>query len=126
MSATYADWNQVPSHIEAKIRQIWEGSGCATYEQTKDRNGEPITVYKLSDYTVALNTDYLTTEQKLRFFDLAMQKGLPLDALLHKLSFEPDCIRVHDEIYHIPGIIHGTWLHCGLFGGMDETGYIHT
>lgn len=130
MSATYETWRDVPAATEAKIRKIWQGSGCATYEQTTDRNGEPVTVYKLSDYNVALNADYLTVEQKLRFFDLAVQKGILLDAFLHKLRFEPECIQVGSgngkEIYHVPGIICGTWPHCGLYGAMDETGYIHT
>jgi hypothetical protein len=126
MSATYADWNQVPAHIEAKIRKIWSGSGCATYDKGWDRNNDAITIYKLSDYNVALNADYLTTEQKLRMFDIALQKGIPLDSFLHSLRFEPECIRVRDEIYHVPGIIHGTWPHCGLYGGMDESGYVHT
>jgi hypothetical protein len=126
MSATYADWNNVPAHIERKIRKIWNGSGTACWDKGWDRNNDPITIYKLADYCVARNLDYLTDEQKLRMFDLVASSGAILSNLLETLSFEIETVRVHDEIYHLPGIIVGTWPHCKMFGGMDESGYVHT
>lgn len=126
MAQTFSNWNDVPKHLEAKVRKFWNGSGTATYDKSFDRNNEPITVYKLTDYKVALNLDYLTKEQKIKLFDIAAERSIILQNLLHSLSFEIETIRVHNEIYHLPGIVVGTWPHCNLFGGMDETGYIHT
>ena len=126
MAQSYTDWKQVPAHLERKIRKMWSGSGTATYENSFDRNDDPITVYRLADYKVALNADYLTTEQKVRLFDLCADRSIILSNLLHCLSFEPETIRVHNEIYHLPGIVVGTWPHCNLYGGLDETGCIHT
>ena len=126
MAQTYASWNDVPAHLEAKVRQMWNGSGTVTYDPGFDRNNDKITIYKLADYKVALNLDYLSTDQKLRLFDLATTPGVILSNLLHCLSFEIETIRVHDEIYHLPYMIAGTWPHCRTFGVMDETGYIHT
>ena len=126
MAQTYTDWNQVPAHIEAKIRKIWNGSGTATYDKGYDRNNDQVTIYKLADYKVALNLDYLTLDQKVRLFDLVAASGGILSNLLHSLAFEIETIRVHDEIYHLPGVIVGTWPHCNMFGAMDETGYVHT
>jgi hypothetical protein len=126
MSQTFPDWNQVPAHLERKVRSVWNGSGTATYDKSFDRNNDPITVYKLADYKVALNTDYLTTEQKVKLFDICADRSIILSNLLHSLSFEIETIRVYDEIYHLPGMIVGTWPDSGSFGGMDETGYVHT
>lgn len=126
MAQTFLDWNQVPAHLEAKVRKFWNGSGTATYYKGFDRNNDPITIYKLADYKVALNTDYLTDAQKLRLFDLCSDRSIILSNLLHSLLFEIETIRIHDEIYHLPGIVIGTWPHCDKFGGMDETGYINT
>lgn len=126
MSQTYTDWNDVPNHLERKIRAIWNGSGTATYDSCFDRNNDKVTVYKLADYKVAFNTDYLTIEQKTKFFDIAADSGVILSNLLHSLAFEIETIRVHDEIYHLPGVIVGTWPHCKMFGAMDESGYVHT
>lgn len=126
MSQTYTDWKDVPAHIERKIRLMWNGSGTATYDKGFDRNNDPVTVYKLADYKVAPNVDYLADEQKIKLFDLCSERSIILSNLLHSLSFEIETIRVHDEMYHLPGIIVGTWPHCNLYGGMDETGYIHT
>ncbi len=126
MAQTYADWDQVPKHLELKVRSFWQGSGTATCENSLDRNNAPITVYKLADYRVALNVDYLTKEQKVKLFDIAAERSIILQNLLHSLSFEIETIRVYDEIYHLPGMVVGTWPHCNSFGGMDEGGYIHT
>jgi hypothetical protein len=126
MAQTYTDWNQVPAHLEAKIRKMWNGSGTATYDKGYDRNNDQVTIYKLADYKVALNLDYLTLDQKVRLFDLVAASGGILSNLLHSLAFEIETIRVHDEIYHLPGVIVGTWPHCNMFGAMDETGYVHT
>ena len=126
MAQTFSNWNDVPKHIEAKVRKVWNGSGTATYDKGFDRNNDPITVYKLADYKVALNVDYLTDNQKIKLFDLCSERSIILSNLLHSLAFEIETIRVYDEIYHLPGIIVGTWPHCNLYGGMDETGYIHT
>jgi hypothetical protein len=122
----FSDWNKVPAHLEAKVREIWQGSGTATYDKSFDRNNEPITVYKLADYKVALNLDYLTREQKVKLFDIAAERSIILQNLLHSLSFEIETIRVYDEIYHLPGMIVGTWPHCDCFGGMAEDGSINT
>lgn len=126
MAQTYVSWNDVPEHLERKVRSFWNGSGTVTYDQGTDRNGSPITVYKLADYKVALNLDYLTKEQKIRLFDMAAERSIILQNLLYSLSFEIETIRVYDEVYHLPGMIVGTWPHCNTFGGMDEGGYIHT
>jgi hypothetical protein len=126
VAQTYTDWNQVPAHIEAKICKIWNGSGTATYDKGYDRNNDQVTIFKLADYKVALNLDYLTLDQKVRLFDLVAASGGILSNLLHSLVFEIETIRVHDEIYHLPGVIVGTWPHCNMFGAMDETGYVHT
>jgi hypothetical protein len=126
MAQTFSNWNDVPKHLEAKVRKFWNGNGTATYDKSFDRNNEPITVYKLADYKVALNMDYLADAQKIKLFDLCSERSIILQSLLHSLSFEIETIRVHDEIYHLPGIVVGTWPHCNQFGGMDETGYIHT
>jgi len=126
MAQAYTDWNHVPAHLEAKIRKIWNGSGTATYDKGYDRNNDQVTIYKLADYKVALNLDYLTIDQKVRLFDLMAANGGILSNLLHSLAFEIETIRVHDEIYHLPGVIVGTWPHCNTFGAMDETGYVHT
>jgi hypothetical protein len=123
---TFPDWNNVPANLQAKVSKIWQGSGTAAYDKSFDRNNEPITVYKLADYKVAFNLDYLTKEQKIKLFDLCSERSIILSSLLHYLSFEIETIRVHDEIYHLPGIIVGIWPHCNQFGGMDETGCIHT
>ena len=80
----------------------------------------------MANYKVSENIDFLTNEQRIKFFNLAVETKINLSDFFECLSFEPECIRVKDEIYHIPGIIMGTWPHCKLFGGMDETGYIHT
>ena len=55
-----------------------------------------------------------------------METKINLSDFLECLSFEPECVTIYDEVYHLPGIIMGTWPHCNLFGGMDEMGYIHT
>ena len=112
--------------MQRKVRSMWNGSGTAAHDKGFDRNNDPITVYKLTDYKVALNTDYLTPEQKIKLFDLCADRSIILSDLLHSLSFEIETIRVHDEIYHLPGMIVGTWPHCGLFGGMAEDGRICT
>jgi hypothetical protein len=125
MAQTFDDWDAVPAHLERKVRLIWNGSGTAAYEKGFDRNNDPVTIYKLSDYKVAFNVDFLTTEQKVKLFDLCLGSVI-LSNLLHSLSFEIETIRVRDEIYHLPGIVVGTWPNCKMFGGMDETGYIHT
>jgi hypothetical protein len=126
MAQTFKDWNNVPANIEAKIRKMWNGSGTVAYDNGYDRNNDQVTIYKLADYKVALNLDYLTNDQKLRLFDLAASSGIVLSNLLHSLVFEIETVRVHYEIYHLPGIVVGTWPHCNMFGGMDETGYVHT
>jgi hypothetical protein len=126
MAQTYVDWNQVPKHLELKVRSFWQGSGTATYDKSLDRNNSPITVYKLADYKVALNLDYLTKEQKIKLFDIAAERSIILHNLLHSLSFEIETIRVYDEVYHLPGMVVGIWPHCNSFGGMDEGGHIHT
>lgn len=126
MTQTFSNWNDVPKHLETKVRKFWNGSGTATYDKGFDRNDDPITVYKLADYKVALNIDYLTNDQKIKLFDLCSDRNIILSNLLHSLSFEIETIRVYDEIYHLPGIVVGTWPHCNCFGGMDETGSVHT
>ena len=126
MAQTFSDWDKVPQHLEAKVRKIWNGSGTATYDKGRDCNGDSVTVYKLADYKVALNVDYLTNDQKIKLFDLCSDRSIILSNLLHSLAFEIETIRVHDEIYYLPGVIIGTWPHCDQFGGMDEAGYIHT
>jgi len=126
VAQTYTDWNQVPAHIEAKICKIWNGSGTATYDKGYDRNNDQVTIFKLADYKVALNLDYLTLDQKVSLFGLVAASGGILSDLLHSLVFEIETIRVHDEIYHLPGVIVGTWPPCNTFGAMDETGCVHT
>ncbi len=126
MAQTFSNWNDVPKYLEAKVRKFWNGDGTVTYDKSFDHNNDPITVYKLADYKVALNLDYLTDAQKIRFFELCVDGGFILSDLLHSLHFEIDTIRVRDEIYHLPGIIVGTWPHCNQYGGMSEDGYIHT
>lgn len=123
---TFSDWNKVPAHLEAKVNEILQGSGTATYDKSFDRNNEPITVYRLADYRVALNLGYLTREQKIKLFDIAAERSIILSSFLHSLSFEIEIIRVHGEIYHLPGMIVGTWPHCNQFGGMAEDGSIST
>ena len=121
----YTDWNDVPATTESKIRKVWNGYGTITSE-TVAKDGENLTVYKLASHKVRENLEYLTTEQKLKIFEIANDKELILSSLLERLSFDTECVRVHNEVYHLPGIVVGTWPHCNLFGGMDETGYIHT
>ena len=126
MAQTFNNWSEVPASIETKIRKIWNGDGASTFENSRDANGREITVYKLSDYKVIFNTDFLTDAQKIKFFNLAWTYRLNLADFLHNLTFEPECVRIYDEVYHIPGIVVGTWPHCNLYGGMGETGHIHT
>jgi len=126
MAQTFSNWNDVPKCQEAKIRKFWNGNGTAAYNKSFDRNNDPITVYHLADYKVALNIDYLTDAQKIKLFDLCSERSIILSNLLHSLSFEIETIRVHDEVYHLPGIIVGTWPHCNCFGGMAEDGSIST
>lgn len=126
MSQTFADFDKVPGQLMAKIHLIWRGAGAAASVNKFDHNGDPVTVYQLADYKVAANVDYLTKEQKIAIFDLCADRGAILSNLLHSLSFEIERIRVGNEIYHLPGLVVGTWPHCNLFGGMDETGHLHT
>jgi hypothetical protein len=126
MSQTYTDWNQVPAEIESTIRIMWNGSGTVTCDYGYDHNGDKIEIYKLANYNVRQNVQYLTTDQKLKIFDLALASGQPLDSYLDRLNFEIETVRVHDEIYHLPNFIVGTWLHCGIYGCMDRSGYVHT
>jgi hypothetical protein len=126
MAQTFSNWQAVPEHLEAKVRRLWAGAGTATYENSFDHNNDPITVYKLADYKVSLNLDYITDAQKIRLFHLCADGGFILSNLLHSLQFEIETIRVNDEIYHLPGIIVGTWPHCNQYGGMSEDGDIHT
>jgi hypothetical protein len=126
MAQTFSNWNDVPKHLEAKVRKFWNGSGTATHDKGFDRNNDPVTVYRLADYRVALNIGYLTDAQKIKIFDLCAERSIILSNLLHSLSFEIETIRVYDEIYHLPGMIVGTWPHCNQFGGMAEDGSIST
>lgn len=125
MAQTFTDWNKVPAEIEARIRKIWSGLGTSCHESSFDRNNTPIEVYKLANYTVAENIDFLSDAQKMKLFDLAADNPFILKDFLHNLSFEVETIRVHDEIYHLPALVVGTWPHCKLYGCMDDTGYIH-
>jgi hypothetical protein len=126
MAQTYTNWQQVPASIEAKIRKFWHGTNTATYDQSHDHNGDKITVYKLANYKVRENADYLTDAQKIKIFDIVSNKDLVLSSMLDRLDFEIETIRVHDEIYHLPANVIGTWPHCNMFGCMDESGYVHT
>lgn len=126
MAQTFTDWNNVPAHIEAKIRKMWNGCGTVSAESGYDRNNDKVEIYRLASYKVGENVDYLTNEQKLRIFEIASERSVILHNLLHNLSYEIETVRVHNEIYHLPGIVVGTWPHCGMFGGLDETGHIHT
>ena len=126
MSQLFSNWNEVPPSIEQKIQKFWNGYGTACYEDGYDVNNKKITVYKLANHKVSENVDFLTTEQKLKLFEIALDRKLILSNFLDSLSFQTECVRIYDEVYHLPGIIVGTWPHCNLFGGMDETGYIHT
>ena len=126
MAQTYTNWQQVPASIESKIRKFWNGCGTAAHDQSRDRNGDEITVYRLANYKVRENADFLTDAQKIKIFNLVADKDLVLSSLLDRLNFEIETIRVHDEIYHVPVNIVGTWPHCKMFGCMDETGYVHT
>lgn len=116
----------VPAHIEAKIRKMWNGLGTVSTEAGFDRNNERVEIYRLAEYKVAGNTDYLTDAQKIKLFEIVSENSVILQNLLHSLSFEIETVRVHNEIYHLPGIVIGTWPHLKMFGGLDETGYIHT
>lgn len=126
MAQEFSNWNDVPAQIEARIRKIWSGLGTSCHEPSFDRNNSPITVYKLANYTVAENIDFLSDAQKMKLFDLAASNPFILKDFLHNLNFEIETIRVHDEVYHLPAFIVGTWPHCKLYGCMDDTGYIHT
>jgi hypothetical protein len=126
MSATYIDWNNVPAHIELKIRHIWNGLGTAEHTTGYDRNGDKVDIYKLANYNVRQNVDYLNDAQKLRLFEIACERDLILSSLLDRLQFEIETVRVHNEIYHLPSFVVGTWPHCNLYGAMDATGYVHT
>jgi hypothetical protein len=126
MAQTFKSWADVPVHLERKVAKMWNGSGTVTYDKATDHNGQPVTVYKLADYKVAFNIDYLTDAQKIKMFELCAERSVILQNLLHSLTFQIETIRVHDEVYNLPGIVVGTWPHCNLFGGMDEGGYIHT
>lgn len=122
----FSDWDNVPAHLKRKVHEIWQGSGTATQEKSFDRNNKPIVVYRLADHRVALNLRYLTEEQKIRLFNLAAERNIILQDLLHSLWFEIETIRVYDKIYHLPGAIVGKWPHCNLYGSMAEDGTIHT
>jgi hypothetical protein len=129
MSQTFADWNSVPQTIERKISKMWQRCGAACRETSTDSNGKKVEVYKLVSHKVIDNLDYLTDAQKIKLFEMAANHGgVILHNLLHSLSFEPEAVRVtgDNEIYYVPGMIVGTWPHCGLFGGMAEDGSIHT
>lgn len=126
MSTTYSDWTKVPTTTERQIRKFWNGSGTASRSSGFDRNGDAIEIYKLESYKVADNLEYLNDAQKLKLFDLAADRSFILANLLHSLDFGIETVRVQNEIYHLPGLILGTWPHCKCYGCMDETGYIHT
>lgn len=127
MSQTFSDWNNVPQTIERKISKMWQKCGAVCNETSTDSNGKKVEVYKLDSHKVIDNLDYLTDAQRIKLFEIAANHGgVILQNLLHSLSFEIETIRVHDEIYHLPGMIVGTWPHCGLFGGMAEDGSICT
>jgi len=126
MAQTFSDWNNVPAITERKIRKVWNGSGTACHEQGCDRNLGRIEVYKLASYKVSDNVDYLTDEQKIKLFEIAAERSIILSNLLQTLAFEVETVRVHNEVYYIPGVVVGTWPHCGMFGAMGEDGYIHT
>jgi hypothetical protein len=126
MAQTFSNWNEVPNSILKKINKLLSGLGTACYEKGYDVMNKEITVYKLSNHKVSENTDFLTDEQKLKLFEVAVDHNLIPSIFLDSLTFETECVRIYDEVYYLPGIILGTWPHCNLFGGMDETGYIHT
>jgi hypothetical protein len=126
MTQTFSNWNDVPTAIEAKIQKMWNGCGTVCYKNSTDNSGKPIDVYTLADWKVFGNEEYLTQKQKNRLFDLAIEHPIILKDFLQKVNFGMECVRVNDEVYYIPGLIFGTWPHCNLYGGMDESGYIYT
>ena len=126
MAQTFSNWDDVPKDVLVKINKICNGDGTSTYYKEFDANKRQVTVYKLSDNKVIFNVDFLTDAQKIKFFELEVYHTVILSNLLHNLVFNSECIRVCDEIYHIPGIVVGTWPHINMYGGMDETGSIHT
>ncbi len=126
MAQTFTNWDEVPDYLRTKINNMLCLYGTAFVEPGFDCSGKKICVYKLASCKVAGNVDYLTVEQKLKIFDIMLDRSVILDNLLHSLSFEVEIIKILDDVFHIPTIVVGTWPHCGLFGGMDETGYIHT
>lgn len=129
MSQTFSDWNNVPATIERKISKMWQNCGAVCKETSTDSSGKKVEVYRLASYKVIDNLDYLTDAQKIKLFEIAAgHSGVILHNLLHSLSFEPEVVRVTGDnaIYYIPGMIIGTWPHCGLFGGMAEDGSIYT
>jgi len=108
---------------------MWQKCGAVCSETSTDSNGKKIEIYKLDSHKVIDNLDYLTDAQKIKLFEIAANHGgVILHNLLHSLSFEHEAVRVtgDNEIYYVPGVIIGTWPHCGLFGSMAEDGSIQT
>jgi hypothetical protein len=129
MSRTFSDWNNVPKTIERKISKMWQKCGAVATCSETSTDGKKVEVYRLGSCKVIDNLDYLTDAQKIKLFEIAANHGgVILHNLLYSLSFESEAVRVtgDNEIYYIPGMIVGTWPHCGLFGGMAEDGSIHT
>ena len=126
MAQTYTDWTKVPAPIKRKIDAMWNRFGTVKSWRGIDSNNDPITIYRLDDYKVALNTEYLTAKQKAKLFDLSIGFGFNLSDLVQSLSFEIETVRVKDQIYHLPNLVVGVWPHCNTYGAMDEDGRIHT
>jgi len=115
--------------IERKISKMLQNCGAVYYKAGTDSSGNNVEVYRLGSHKVIENLDYLTDAQKIKLFEIAANHGgVILHNLLHSLSFEDEAVRITgcSEIYYIPGMIVGTWPHCGLFGGMAEDGSICT
>jgi hypothetical protein len=121
---TAQSWSDIPGYLAKSISQLLDCGAFHTKMPVITVEGHTFTAHYLSTDAVSVNPQFLTTDQRLTLFDVALETDTSMAALLRKLKYETVAVSIDSELYLAPVNVCGVWPTTSLWGRLLQDGRI--